>query len=265
PLTLARTLTHLRCWAEALDEKVSAVSPLIILEASAQIPDAWLSRSGAGAWATEVLRQTGASAARGDELLLLAASSAGRQSLAAGYALSPHGLRALAEQRQQLWQVSTDADGLLAQLAQGNAAAGSFFQAWRKMRTASFPLLQLPLAGPLSRAAFLSPPAPPALLPGKRREAVKVILISLPHRSDRRVEPLIGGEPALQAMRDAGFDVEVLRASCYCERDALVKHGSLHCYLDGASSVRLSKYEGADAPLSEEEEEQLREAIDRNY
>lgn len=62
-------------------------------------------------------------------------------------------------------------------------------------------------------------------------------MITLAHRGDRRVDPLVAGPGALAAMRAAGakpfhslssgvgLDVEVLRASCYCERDAVEQDG----------------------------------------
>ncbi len=86
----------------------------------------------------------------------------------------------------------------------------------------------------------------------------EVAVITLAHRGDRRIDPLVAGPSALAAMQKAGFekqrggygetwtkrqaivsyninltrlrqslvnlpgfDVEVLRASCYCERDAV--------------------------------------------
>ncbi|CAK0849412.1 unnamed protein product [Prorocentrum cordatum] len=83
--------------------------------------------------------------------------------------------------------------------------------------------------------------------PGRR--GVKVFIITLPHRADRRVEPLVGSSAAVAAMRDEGFDVEILRASCYCERDRLNERGSVSCHAGGLQPIRMRRYEGASVPL----------------
>jgi len=59
--------------------------------------------------------------------------------------------------------------------------------------------------------------------------------------------------------------VELLRASCYCERDAMKRQGSLGRYVHGFQWARFKHYEGAAESMTEEEEARLRDAINKNY
>eukprot|EP00913_Durusdinium_trenchii_P034798 g32551.t2 len=88
---------------------------------------------------------------------------------------------------------------------------------------------------------------------GRPHGGIKVVVITLAHRGDRRVDPLVAGPSALAAMREAGFDVEVLRASCYCERDTLEQHGRLLCFFDENHWGNFQRYEGATRELDSEE------------
>jgi len=78
---------------------------------------------------------------------------------------------------------------------------------------------------------------------------------------------MVGSEVAVNAMQAAGFDVEILRASCYCERDRLNRRGFLSCVVDGAEPqwMRVSRYKGAGEAMDPEEAQELRAAITRNY
>lgn len=259
PEVIARSLTHLRCWIQALEDKL--VAPLIILEANACIPDTRTPSESRRTWAEKVVRHALAADSSGVELLLLGAQQDAAfpiaPMLAAGYVVSPNGLRLLSQRRSRLHQVTVDATSLVLQL----------LQVQPQLRSAGVPLL-CGLSSGIPKNISNIPRPTPMLIPGRLRGgSIKVILITLPHRADRRVMPLVGGPAALQSMRDAGCDVEVLRASCYCERDSLVKFGHLSAFLDncGHRWAHFRRYEGAEEPMSDEEAEDLISNINRHY
>eukprot|EP00933_Yihiella_yeosuensis_P065505 TRINITY_DN69365_c0_g1_i1.p1 TRINITY_DN69365_c0_g1~~TRINITY_DN69365_c0_g1_i1.p1 ORF type:complete len:629 (+),score=114.09 TRINITY_DN69365_c0_g1_i1:48-1889(+) len=253
PEELARTLTHLRCWIEMIEE-VRFSAPLIIIEANASLPASFMGQK-REIWAQKVLNSAISMEAQGLDFLSLSASQSSSQKprQASGYILSAKGLAFLSKQRPRLQEVLSNSDLLIS----GLLKASSHF------RGSAVPLLSNDVGVPSSLPADVVPP--PCLLSGKPRSGMKVIVISLPVRADRRVEPLVGGAPALQAMRDSGCDVEVLRASCYCERDALIEHGVVNTFFHGLQWGQVRRYEGAEDPMDEEEAEELLSNINSNY
>ncbi|CAJ1341234.1 unnamed protein product [Effrenium voratum] len=189
-------------------------------------------------WAKQLL------AAPASPLLLL-----GEPGGTEGYSLSP---RLLHELRSCDNQVQPSAQQMIAQLC--------------SLAKAIHP-------GPVACAGLLThrpsarpaPPLPRPLLRSKRiHDGIKVVVITLAHRADRRVEPLVGSPASLAALRHAGLEVEVLRASCYCERDALEQYGRLPSFF-GDLWAEFRRYEGADKPLDSEEEEELLDYVNENY
>eukprot|EP00928_Gymnodinium_smaydae_P017362 TRINITY_DN16631_c0_g5_i1.p1 TRINITY_DN16631_c0_g5~~TRINITY_DN16631_c0_g5_i1.p1 ORF type:complete len:724 (+),score=109.92 TRINITY_DN16631_c0_g5_i1:62-2233(+) len=279
---LARGLTHVRCWLHATstadaDEPCSA--PVVVLEASAR------ASAGRGTWGT-LLQAVAQGRESGEAILLLSGLSAGASaaaaSLAAAYAFSPRGLQALRSQRKVLPCMVAPVDRMLQELlgSQGVQRGGSAVAgpALRPIASPGRAVRRLPLLS----AAFCStaggralqanpcrerPSSAPLTAAPTRPGSVKVVLITLPHRADRRVEPLVGSDAALAAMRATGVDVEILQASCYCERDALESQGSLGCFVDGSAPehYRFRRYPGAKDPMSPEEAERLVASIDDNY
>lgn len=254
PASLACGLTHLRCWTEAAESALG--SSVLILEASASLLP--------GTEWTQVLRVVSASVARGDDLVLLSAPS---NSSTMAYAFSPAGLAELAGSRAaMLSQVVTDSETLLTTLLhdlrsvkdQSTTTAPGH---WRPLRATQAAVLEVCPQRSQSRL----PPAP-RLVPQSPHNRVKVIIITLPHRSDRRVEPLVGSSAAISAMREAGFDVELMRASCYCERDRMNERGSFAGFVgDGFQWASMRRYPGAELPMAPREAARLRAAIDRYY
>lgn len=256
---LARGLTHIRCLTDAAnlnESEAGTTEALIVLEASARL------LTGPGSWGG-VLKAVADSVARGDDLLFLARATTSLAGLASAYAITPRGRAALVQQVCSLRHAVADPDFLLAVLA--GQHRHTLAQPLRRVATA--PLIacggNLSNGAPRFVAAVPSPITPLA----RGRGRAKVVVISLAHRADRRVEPLVGSPAALAAIREAGMDAEVLRASCYCERDCLNERGSLACLVDGACPqwFRWRRYEGAEAPMSAEEAHRLRSAIDQHY
>eukprot|EP00929_Paragymnodinium_shiwhaense_P002413 TRINITY_DN102654_c0_g1_i1.p1 TRINITY_DN102654_c0_g1~~TRINITY_DN102654_c0_g1_i1.p1 ORF type:complete len:624 (-),score=53.65 TRINITY_DN102654_c0_g1_i1:128-1999(-) len=252
---LARGLTHARCLIDAACS--SSGSAVIFLEASAK-PVA-----GPGSAFVAALRQTMVSfLSRQEDMLLLAAGN-----LAAAYALSSTALKSLQQQESEVCQAVTDANVLIASLA--GQKGGSHVSLMRPFPRVNSATLFNASGRPSVSAPQKQTPCPPLSLKGKPegQGRVKVVVITLPHREDRRAKPLVGSPEALSAMREAGFDVEILRASCYCERDRLNLKGGLSCFVDGCESqwMRFRRYPGAEDPLTDDEEELLRENLNSNY
>lgn len=248
---LARGLTHLRCWEEA--SRRSGGEWVVVLEANC--------RAASGAWAP-LVQAVCAAAGRPEDVLLLCEGS----SLAA-YALSPRACSVLAGHWRSLLRLGVDSTEALLQRLQQSL----------QLRVASLPMVLEALL-PCNRDGAPIPcpvalPKPPALRPRAVREgSIKVFVITLPHREDRRRPPLVCSTEALEAMRAAGCDVEVLRASCYCERDSLVAAGELGCYLQDSASAsglphwaRMHRYAGVNLPVRKKEAEALRSFIDEHY
>lgn len=241
-------LSHLRAWHEAIE--VTAV-PVLVLMAEATIQ----SVHRIGPWASQILAVATAAAQRGDALLWLSnppdwgrlpAGYAG----CCGYMLSPSFLHRLKTLLPTLQVQPTDQ--LLARLHRLAMDHSQRPVACAQMVTGS--------------SIHQSAPCPSTSLhPGRCHSGVKVVVITLAHRGDRRVDPLVGGPSALKAMREAGFDVEVLRASCYCERDAVDQYGRLPCFFDHKHWGYFQRYEGAARALDSEEEEDLLEYLNDNY
>jgi len=284
--SLARGLTHLRCWAEAcrLDSKtegdgadaevrgpaVGVRGPVIILEAGCRLQALASGGSaeagacaGAEVW-SRLLWEAEAAARRGEDLLALCGggSSLGQGASASAYVLAPRLCSLLAECWEALARDGVEgAEALVQRLVQSLG-----------LRAGCLPLLLPPLEPCAAGLEALLPPPPPLRPSASREGEVKIYIITLPHREDRRRSPLVCGPEAIEAMRAAGFDVEILRASCYCERDALQARGGLGCYLEDSAGVagsphwvRMKRYEGAEVPVGKEEAERLRKAIDENY
>eukprot|EP00927_Polykrikos_kofoidii_P059822 TRINITY_DN54944_c0_g1_i1.p1 TRINITY_DN54944_c0_g1~~TRINITY_DN54944_c0_g1_i1.p1 ORF type:complete len:720 (-),score=85.12 TRINITY_DN54944_c0_g1_i1:66-2225(-) len=277
--TLARCLGHLRCLVDgvcdsAFSSRVDAMpAVLVILEASARLA------RGGSTWLS-LLEAASGLVARGEEMLLLTdVTATGGRGLASAYALSSLGCQALLQQRSSLQCAVADADGALAALAGlqsptlssanstllhnlgGRAAAGVVPLFLPDLNFADGPPA---MSG---KANGLSPSPSPSLRVAPPNGRSKVVIISLPHRGDRRAEPLVGSEAAVRSMRDAGFDVEIMRASCYCERDRLNLRSSLNLFVDGTEFewLRYRRYEGAELPMDSAEAERLRAAIEDHY
>ncbi|CAJ1372596.1 unnamed protein product [Effrenium voratum] len=243
--TAAAALSQRLAWAEAAEATEPPESQsVLVISADAFIPERWCQMQLVDGepcpllWAKQLL------AAPASPLLLL-----GEPGGTEGYALSP---RLLHELRSCDNQVQPSAQQMIAQLC--------------SLAKAIHP-------GPVACAGLLThrpsarpaPPLPRPLLRSKRmHDGIKVVVITLAHRADRRVEPLVGSPASLAALRHAGFEVEVLRASCYCERDALEQYGRLPCFF-GDLWAEFRRYEGADKPLDSEEEEELLEYVNENY
>eukprot|EP00438_Fugacium_kawagutii_P010008 Skav223135 [mRNA] locus=scaffold470:136918:138549:+ [translate_table: standard] len=70
----------------------------------------------------------------------------------------------------------------------------------------------------------------------------RVVIITLAHRGDRRVDPLVAGPSALKAMREAGAAGAMLSFdACYCERDALDQAAAL--LQSEVDSFRIHKFQ----------------------
>eukprot|EP00439_Symbiodinium_sp_Y106_P009555 s665_g1.t1 len=246
----AWALSHLRAWLEATEKVPSG--PVIILGASSAL--AASAPHFVPAWARQVIDTSAASATRGEPMLLLGPSLESGGTLFEGYSLSPALLRALRSQSLENWKVAANPTSMVSQLWQF-AQAGVM----RPMPCAGL------LSGSKPVAAWPRPLRPPALVPGRPRDDLKVLLITLPHRSDRRIDPLIGGPAAAAALKAAGYHLEALRASCYCERDALDKNGYLPCYFSASLWGACRRYEGATEPLDSEDEEDLIDYINDTY
>jgi len=265
---LARGLTHLRAWAEVvrhLAEDGAKRSAVIILEANAR--SATPGTAVSSYWA-QLVHAARASAARDEDILFLAQSPTNLRGSdsAAAYALSPRCCDLLSQRWDALVQGGVE---------EAEALVGRFVQS-SGLRAARLPLLAPGAcdagACPRLAAAQSALPVPPLVPMKPRPDDVKIFIITLPHRGDRRVEPLVGSPAAVAAMRGAGFEVELIRASCYCERDVLEANGELRCYLEDQAGpagrphfARMRRYAGADAPVGAEEAERLRRAIDENY
>lgn len=246
----ALALSHLRAWHEAIEV---TVVPVLVLMAEANIQSGY--RMGLPiSWASQMLATTTAATGRGDALLWLG-DPPDRKMLVggtgSGYMLSPNFL-----QRLKLFLPTLKvqpSDQLLACL--------------HRLATDQ---VQRPIACAQmvtgSNTQQLSAPCPTmSLHPARKHSAIKVVVITLAHRGDRRIDPLVAGPSALAAMQKSGFDVEVLRASCYCERDAVEQYGRLPCYFDDKHWANFQRYDGATKALDSEEEEELLEYLNENY
>ncbi|CAK9043102.1 unnamed protein product [Durusdinium trenchii] len=235
----ARSLTHLRAWHEATEVKNLPVV-VLLAESIIQGPSAL--------WAQQVV-----AACRSGQPLLSLGHPPLPHSLEGGYAMSAGFL-----QRLKLLLPSLKAK------PSAEMAQSLFRLALEQFRLPSVPAAPLlkggdgPLVPPGSGRSH-----PPVA--GRPHGGIKVVVITLAHRGDRRVDPLVAGPSALAAMREAGFDVEVLRASCYCERDTLEQHGRLLCFFDENHWGNFQRYEGATRELDSEEEEELLDYLNENY
>lgn len=264
---LARGLSHLRCLAAAAEltaeeEERRRPCAVVVIEAHACLSPGFV--RGGGCW-PHLLLEASASAGRGEDMLFFTSPSVpppGQIPSAAAYSLSRKSCIALCNRWEKLAKGGVEAaEGLL----------GRFISAGGGLRTVGR-LMVLPSTQHQQPAVGLRQLAPPALRVSEPRDAVKICIISLPHRADRRVDPLVCGPGAVAAMRGAGFEVDIIRASCYCERNALHQRGSLACYLgDGALNregpqwIGMRRYQGAEIPVDLEEARQLRQAIDEHY
>lgn len=249
---MARGLTHVRCLCEAAKQS----SPILVVQASACM-------QAGGPWSS--LLQAVLAQLRGQELVILgvpACPATLRKPTGVGtaYALSEAGCAALRKQQHVLLRAAGDDDRLLAVLAgqsrllQPNVAA---------MRASALPMFVDRCALPSSSQALpLQHPMPVAR---PLRLAVRVIILTLPHRGDRRKEPLVGNRKAIEAMREAGFEVELLRSSCYCERDRLNARGSITGFTEDLQCIVQRRYEGSDAPVSDEDAARMRAFVDKHY
>ena len=57
----------------------------------------------------------------------------------------------------------------------------------------------------------------------------------------RSGKPAARSAAAVAAMRDEGFDVEILRASCYCERDRLNDRGCVTCHAGDLQCICMTR------------------------
>lgn len=263
---LARGLSHLRCLASVADGE--AQKAVIVMEAGC----CFQNPAGFSSLWDALLQEVLAAHSRGDSMILLnVAASVNSPPLASAYALSPQCRRYLSRS----WEKTL--------LAAGIDSAESIVQRFRLSGNFSvgiIPMLHSPgqlapsieLIGSQRVApSYAAPQRAPAEISG-RGNRMKVFIITLPHRGDRRRKPLVCSPPAVAAMRKAGVEVEVLRASCYCDRNAMQNRGELRCCLGDSAGAgglphyaTMRRYPGAEKPVSADEAERFRSAMDENF